>query len=58
MSSKEISDYVERCLNEGGAMWMYKGPPRPHAPHALLASLQHADGYVDVGKHIKGHPVQ
>ncbi len=58
MKSLEIAHYVRRCLEKGGAIWMYKGPPRKEAPHALLTSGQHSNGYVDVGSYLKGHPTE
>lgn len=37
---------------------MYQGPPRTDAPHALLASEQHSNGYANVGHYLKNYPAQ
>lgn len=47
---------VRRLLELANVFWLYEGPPRKEAPHALLTSGLHSDGYVDVGRALKDHP--
>jgi len=58
MKSAEIADYVQDCLEAASKVWVYRGPPRKEAPHALLTSGQHSDGYADVGGYIKDNPAR
>ncbi len=56
MDRNQISAHVECCLRFGGAIWTYEGPARPDAPHALLASGRHSNGYVNVGEYLRNNP--
>jgi len=47
---------VRQRLDAAGVFWMYEGDPRRDAPHALLTSNKHSNGYVDVGKVLKEQP--
>ncbi len=45
-----IAREVEWHLKENGAFWLYQGKARREAPHALLTSGKHSDGYINVGE--------
>lgn len=44
---------LEHVLDLRDALWMHEGEPRASQPHALLASLQHSDGYINLGSVLK-----
>jgi hypothetical protein len=48
---------VRKILEEAGAFWIYPGEPRAEAPHALLTSGKHSNGYVNVGDVLKRFPL-
>jgi orotate phosphoribosyltransferase len=52
LTSSEIQD----CLIATDAVWIYDGELRKEAPHALLTSGKHSDGFVDVSCVIKRYP--
>ncbi|MDP3244161.1 MAG: hypothetical protein Q8M83_00700 [bacterium] len=54
--AREIARKVQATLEEAGVFWLYPGKPRKEAPHALLTSGLHSDGYVNVGQVLKDRP--
>lgn len=52
----EISENVQRDLEQAGAIWTYDGSPNSSMPHALLTSGQHSDGFANVGQFLKDFP--
>lgn len=51
-------DIVRQYLEDDGAFWLYSGEPRAEAPHALLTSGKHSNGYVNVGGVLKQSPAK
>jgi hypothetical protein len=49
-------DEVRGILEKAHLLWLYEGEPRPEAPHALLTTKRHSDGFAMVGKLLKEQP--
>lgn len=49
-------EQVRKHLEKADVFWLYTGEPRKDAPHALLTSGKHSDGYVNVGQVLKERP--
>lgn len=54
--SNLLAQQVREQLAAANAFWLYDGLPRREAPHALLTSGKHSDGYVNVGGVLKEWP--
>ncbi len=51
-----FAEQVRQRLEEAGALWIYDGDPRRDAPHALLTSGLHSNGFANVGQILKEQP--
>ena len=56
LQSGLFAQQVRERLEAAGVFWLYKGKPRKDAPHALLTSGSHSNGYVNVGQVLKEQP--
>jgi orotate phosphoribosyltransferase len=53
MSNLVFAGIIKGTLRLNNAFWVYQGLPRKNAPHVLLTSGKHSDGYVNIGKVLK-----
>lgn len=56
MNARDMSIKAREYLEKADAFWLYFGKPRADAPHVILASGQHSNGYVNVGSVLKEYP--
>jgi len=53
MEENRFAEQVRKWLEDANALWIYNGSPMKEAPHALLTSGLHSDGFANVGQVLK-----